>query len=87
MVWWIVAGLVVVPLIVVAVAAAGLRSRRAGLERAATQAVVRATAQAAALQPKQERLQAQLAALTERAATGQQRASRLKGRLPGLRPD
>ncbi|QSB12680.1 hypothetical protein JQS43_13315 [Natronosporangium hydrolyticum] len=86
MIWGLVALLVVGPLLVLAAVAGQLRSRQETLQRQLAAAAAQQTAQRAALQPGQQRLQGELAALQRRAELGRRRSVALRQRMAQLRP-
>ena len=83
--WWIVGGLVVLPLVLVGLAVARLRDARAELVRVAALAAERASYRARAMQPAQQRLREQAQRLAARMEQTAARAQASRGRLPGGR--
>lgn len=78
MMWWIVGAAIVLPLLVLAAAIAGVRRRLVELERVAALGQERMTAAQPKLLASAERLQATLASLERRSASTQRRLAALK---------
>jgi hypothetical protein len=78
--WWIVGALVALPLLLVALAGAAVRSGQAELARVAALLAERRAADIAALRPRQQRLQEQVTALAARAQRVGPRAQQLRSR-------
>ena len=84
--WWIVLALVLLPLLVVVAVAVPVRSRMLRLQRLARRTAATQLAAAAALQPRQQQLQEQLAELERRSRLVRRRVALLRERVAQLRP-
>lgn len=84
--WWIVLALVVLPLVAVVAVAVPLRSRVLRLRQLGQRTADAQLAAVAALRPRQQRLQEQVAALDHRSRLVRRRVELLRARVAALRP-